>query len=148
MTPDETREAKAVVLRWLERCWSEGDYAALPEIMAPDATVELLGSGNVRPFGPTQAEAMIRGWRKSFDRYHYTVHALVAEGDTVVALTTFSGVLTGPTTVDGSAVPPQGQRIDVPEVLACRCAGGTLVEVRYVLDSLILRRQLGVLPTP
>src|SRR5688572_24384827 len=131
MTPDE---AKAVVLRWLGPCWSEGDYAALREILAPDATIEKLGSGAVRPYGPAEAEAHIRPWRDGYDDYRYTVTELVAEGDTVVALTSFSGVLAAPTTVDGHSVEPNGQRIDVPEILVCRVGGGKITQVRYMVD--------------
>ena len=118
MTSSAADTAKAVVLRWLGPAWSEGDYAVLPECLAPDAMIRFLAGGEPRPYGPAQAEAHIRGERALFSDYRYTVHRLVAEGDTVVAVATFGGVHDlGPiTTRAGAVVPPTGRRTATAEV--------------------------------
>jgi ketosteroid isomerase-like protein len=148
MTSSSADAAKAVVLRWLGPAWSEGDYAVLPECIAPNATIRFLAGGEPRPYGPTQAEAHIREARARVSDYRYTVHRLVAEGDTVVAVTTFGGVHDrGPiTTRAGAVVPPTGRRTAIAEVLVCRLAGGKIAEVQYLLDGTQLPQQLGVAP--
>ena len=148
MTISAADAAKAVVLRWLGPAWSEGDYAVLPECLAPDATICFLAGGEPRPYSLAQAEAHIRAERALFSDYRYTVHRLVAEGDTVVAVATFGGVHdVGPiTTRAGAVVPPTGRRTAVAEVLVCRLAGGKIAEVLYLLDGRQLPQQLGVSP--
>jgi ketosteroid isomerase-like protein len=116
MTSAAAAAANAVVRRWLGPAWSEGDYAVLPECLAPDATIRFLAGGESRPYGPAQAEAHIRAERALFSDYRYTVHRLVVEGDTVVAVATFGGVHDrGPiTTRAGVVVPPTGRRTPPP----------------------------------
>jgi ketosteroid isomerase-like protein len=146
MTSAAADAAKAVVLRWLGPAWSEGDYAVLQECIAPDATICFLAGGEPRPYGPAQAEAHIRGERDRLSDYGYTVHRLVAEGDTVVAVTTFGGVhdLAPITNRAGTVVPPTGRRLAIAEVMVCRIAGGKIAEVQYLTDNTQLPKQLGV----
>jgi predicted ester cyclase len=140
-----TEANKAVVQRWLERAWNQGDYSVLPDCVAADATVGVL-HGAAQPFGPAAAEAGIRRWRDAFADYRYHKVQLVAEGDTVVVCAAFTGTLTTPYTIGAQTIPPAGQTIDVAEVLICRLRDAKITEVRVVYNRLQLLEQLGVTP--
>jgi hypothetical protein len=73
-------ENKALVRRFVEEFWNEGNMSAADELMAPDAEIhmptgEVVDVDGLKGFAAT--------WRGSFPYWHPTSEDLIAEGDRV-----------------------------------------------------------------
>jgi predicted ester cyclase len=71
------------------------------------------------------------GARTAFADMRYTVVALVAEGDTVALLDTWTGSHTG----ELGGVPAPGRAVSATVAIFCRLDGGGIVRVREVGTS-------------
>jgi predicted ester cyclase len=140
MTDEENKE---VVNRFLEAV-SSGDDAVVAELMAESVTHNSPSRGEREG----DAEGFLRGQRASFPDATMTVDHLIAEGDTIAAYVTWSGMLEGETAqVAGQDVSvPEGQR-DAEWVGAIffRVECGTIAEVWPVVDRLGHLMDLGVI---
>ena len=133
-------ENKALVRRFIEELWGQGNLAVADELLAPE-----------------DAPAY-RGWaarlREAFPDLRATVDHLVAEGDLVAAFSTWEGTHTGAATgpfvdllVASGRVEPTGRRVTITGDFLFRVAGGRLTRLRLGGDNFGLFQQLGVLPT-
>ncbi len=134
-------ENKALVRRFVEEFWNEGNIATANELVAVDAgihlpTGEVVGLGGLKGFAGA--------WRGAFPDWHSTVEELVAEGDRVAERWTGRGTHLG----ELQGVPPTGKRVEAPGSVFYRIVGGKIVEFRGQLDVMSLMQQLGVIPTP
>ena len=134
-------ENKALVRRFVEEFWNEGNIATADELAAVDAgihlpTGEVVGLGGLKSFAGA--------WRGSFPDWHSTVEELVAEGDRVAERWTGRGTHLG----ELQGTPPTGKRVEAPGSVFYRIVGGKIVEFRRQLDVMSLMQQLGVIPTP
>jgi steroid delta-isomerase-like uncharacterized protein len=136
-----TEENKALVRRFVEEFWNEGNMAATDELMAIDATIHL-PTGDV--VDPEEFKSFASTWRESFPDWHSTVEELVAEGDRVAERWTGRGTHRG----DLQGIPPTDKRVEAPGSVFYRIVGGKIVEFRGQLDMMSLMQQLGVIPTP
>src|ERR1700752_3707332 len=73
---------RALVLRFMEAGWNQGDMAAVDELVAPDAIAHHPEPGTSP--GREGWKQSIQMYRGSFPDLHYTVEDTVAEGDRVV----------------------------------------------------------------
>jgi steroid delta-isomerase-like uncharacterized protein len=134
-------ESKALVRRFVEEFWNEGNTATADELMAVDAAIhmptgELVNFDGLKGFAGT--------WRESFPDWHSTVEDLIAEGDRVAERWTGRGTHRG----ELQGLPPTGKRVEVPGSVFYRIVGGKIVEFRGQLDMMSLMQQLGVIPAP
>jgi steroid delta-isomerase-like uncharacterized protein len=131
-------ENKALVHRFVEEFWNQGNTAIVDELMAGDAQIRM-------PTGETfdldELKGFNRGWRESFPDWHSTFEELIAEGDRVAERWTGRGTHLG----ELMGIPPTGKRVEAPGSVFYRIAGGKIVEFRGQLDMMGLMQQLGVL---
>jgi steroid delta-isomerase-like uncharacterized protein len=134
-------ENKALVRRFVEGFWNEGNMATADELMAPDAEIHM-------PTGEVVDVDGLKGFagtfRESFPDWHSTFEELVAEGDRVAERWTGRGTHLG----ELQGIPPTGKRVEVPGSVFYRIVNGKIVEFRGQLDMMGLMQQLGVIPSP
>ena len=122
-------ENKALVERFVEEVWNEGNAAAADELFAPDAQIHM----------PTREVVDIDGlkgfagaFRGSFPDWHSTFEELVAEGERVAERWTGRGTHRG----ELMGIPPTGKRVEVPGSVFYRIVGGKIVEFRAQFDMM------------
>jgi steroid delta-isomerase-like uncharacterized protein len=134
-------ENKALVERFVEEFWNEGNTSAADELMALDAEIHM-------PTGEVVDVDGLKGFagtfRESFPDWHSTFEELVAEGDRVAERWTGRGTHQG----ELQGIPPTGKRVEVPGSVFYRIVGGKIVEFRGQLDMMGLMQQLGVIAPP
>jgi steroid delta-isomerase-like uncharacterized protein len=134
-------ENKALVRRFVEEFWNEGNMAAADELMAVDAVIhmptgEVVNLDGLKSFAGT--------WRGSFPDWHSTFEELIAEGDRVAERWTGRGTHLG----ELQGIPATGKRVEVPGSVFYLIVGGKIVEFRGQLDMMSLMQQLGVIASP
>jgi len=134
-------ENKALVERFVEEFWNEGNLSVADELMAPDARIHLPTGDVVDVDGLKSFAGTFRG---SFPDWHSTFEELVAEGDKVAERWTGRGTHRGE--LQGTA--PTGKRAEVPGSVFYRIVGGKIVEFRGQLDMMGIMQQLGVTASP
>ena len=134
-------ENKALVHRFVEEFWNEGNTSTADELMAVDAAIHMPTGEVVNPDG---LKGFADTWRKSFPDWHSTFEELIAEGDRVAERWTGRGTHQG----ELQGIPPTGKRVEVPGSVFYRIVGGKIVEFRGQLDMMSLMQQLGVIPSP
>ncbi|HET7271135.1 MAG TPA: ester cyclase [Rubrobacter sp.] len=133
-----TEENKALVKRFVEEFWNEGNTAAADELMAVDAEIHMPTGELVAPDG---LKSFAITWREAFPDWHSTFEELVAEEDRVAERWTGRGTHRGGL----QGIPPTGKRVETPGSVFYRIADGKIVEFRGQLDMLGLMHQLGVM---
>jgi len=135
-----TSEAnKDLVIRFVEAFWSNGEMAAIGELMAPDATIHQPEVG-----GTAGLMAFNRVLRTAFPDWHSTPEEVITEGDRVAERWTGRGTHRGAF----QGIPPTGRQVEVPGMVFYRIAGGKIVEFRGSFDMMRMMQQLGALPQP
>jgi steroid delta-isomerase-like uncharacterized protein len=134
-------ENKALVRRFVEEFWNEGNTATADELMAIDAEIhmptgEVVNLDELKSFAAT--------WRGSFPDWHSSFEELIAEGDRVAERWTGRGTHRG----ELQGIAPTGKRVEAPGSVFYRIVGGKIVEFRGQLDLMSLMQQLGVIPSP
>ena len=129
---------KALVRRFVEEFWNEGNTSAADELMASDAEIhmptgEVVDVDGLKGFAST--------FRESFPDWHSTFEELVAEGDRVAERWTGRGTHLG----ELQGIPPTGKRVEAPGSVFYRIVDGKIVEFRGQLDMMGLMQQLGVM---
>ena len=132
---------KALVRRFVEEFWNEGNTSAADELMASDAEIHM-------PTGEVVDVDGLKGFagsfRDSFPNWHSTFEDLIAEGDRVAERWTGRGTHRG----ELQGIPPTGKRVEAPGSVFYRIVDGKIVEFRGQLDMLGLMQQLGAIPLP
>jgi steroid delta-isomerase-like uncharacterized protein len=134
-------ENRALVRRFVEEFWNEGNTATADELMAGDAEIHMPTGEVVDPDG---LKGFAEAWRGSFPDWHSTFEELIAEGDRVAERWTGRGTHRG----ELQGIPPTGRRVEVPGSVFYRIVGGKIVEFRGQLDLMSLMQQLGAIPSP
>jgi steroid delta-isomerase-like uncharacterized protein len=134
-------ENKALVRRFVEEFWNEGNTTAADELMAADAEIHMPTGEVVDPDG---LKSFAAAWRESFPNWHSTFEELIAEGDRVAERWTGRGTHLG----ELQGIPPTGKRVEAPGSVFYRIAGGKIVEFRGQLGMMSLMQQLGAIPSP
>jgi steroid delta-isomerase-like uncharacterized protein len=132
-------ENKAVVSRFVEEFWSQGDTAAADELMTADATIFLPGRGQV---SKESFKAFAMTLRGAFPDWYSTQEELIAEDDRVAERWTGRGTHQG----EFLGVPPTGRQVTVPGFVFYRFTSGKIAEFRGLFDGLSMLQQLGAIP--
>jgi predicted ester cyclase len=128
-------ENKALVERFVEEFWNEGNLSTTDELMAPDAEIHL-PMGDV--VNPDEAKGFAAMWRESFLDWHSTFEELVAEGDRVAERWTGRGPHRG----ELQGIAPTGRRVEAPGSVFYRIVDGNIVELWGQLDMMSVMQQL------
>jgi steroid delta-isomerase-like uncharacterized protein len=134
-------ENKALVRRFVEGFWNEGNTAAVDELMASDAEIHMPTGEVVSPDG---LKSFAVTFRESFPDWHSTFEELIGEGDRVAERWTGRGTHRGGL----QGVPPTGKRLEGPGSVFYRIVDGKIVEFRAQFDMMGLMQQLGAIPSP
>ena len=136
---DEGRN-KALLRRFYEELWSEGNLEVIPELVAEDFVDHHPLPG--APQGREGLAALVVMWRSAFPDMRESVEDLISEGDKVVGRFTMRGTHTG----EFMCVAPTGRRVAMSGIDIVRVADGRISEFWYGEHLLELMQQLGVVP--
>ncbi|WP_227355242.1 ester cyclase [Haladaptatus salinisoli] len=138
-----TREErnKAVVRRYADEVWGEGNVDAMDELLTPEQVYHdptFSGAEHVDEF-----KEFIRGYRAAFPDLRYDVEGIVAEDDYVA----FWGRVRGTQEGEFLGVPPTGNRIDIMGIGVVRLEDGKIAERWANFDVYGMMKQLDADPT-
>jgi len=135
---------KATVRRFYELT-NAGNLASINTLFDPRAALHLPGTPS-----PIDIKAYIEQYQdflKAFPDGKETIDDLIAEGDYVVARTTFRGTNRGTSPMMG-ITSATGRQVVLPSVAFCRLSDGKIVERWDEYDTLNLMVQLGLMKAP
>jgi steroid delta-isomerase-like uncharacterized protein len=137
-------ENKAIVRRWFDAQSSAVyDLATLDELTAPDFVYHNSSWPEVRTHEERKQKIIIE-FTVAFPDLKYDLKDIVAEGDKVVLRYSFSGTHKG----EFAGIPPTNKRVDLTSLCMLRLADGKVAEMWVENNSLVMLRQLGVIPLP
>lgn len=134
-TEEETN--KALVQRWFDDVWSNGNEDVAEELVASDSPFyDPASQGMI----PATHEAHYAAYRSAFPDLMFAVENLIAEDDTVAARFTATGTHEG----EFLGYAPTGESFEIVGIVLSRIEDGQIVETRPVWDLLGLMDQLGL----
>jgi steroid delta-isomerase-like uncharacterized protein len=137
-----TEENKALARRFVEEALNQRNVKILDQFMAED-----IHDYNQFPGLPQGIEGQRQALGilfRGFPDQHYTIDAMIAEGDKVVMLSTLRGTHTG----EFQGVPGTGKPVTVQGIDIVRTKNGKWIEHWGIFDALGLMQQIGAIPTP
>ena len=134
-----TEQNKAMEHRILAEM-NKGNWAIIDEVFATNFIYH--GAGGLDLRGREAFKQFCVGFGTAFPDFHLAIEDMFAEGDKVVIRTTASGTHKG----DFMGIAPTGKRMSIMGILVARFTDGKEVEAWELMDSLGLRRQLGLIP--
>jgi predicted ester cyclase len=140
-----SNEENKKLVRQLHELLNAGKHDEADALYAPDA----LGHSAGQTFDRARSKQnRVNTYAGSPDR-QVTLEATVADGDLVVARTTWRGTQTGHLhSITGFEIPPTGKKTTVTGMTMYRIAEGKIAESWGELDRMTLMQQLGVVPGP
>lgn len=135
-------ENKALVHRFLEEFFNQGNWAVADELCAPNFV-------NHDPAAPQARDrmGMVQNFQMNhagFPDSHTTAEEIIAEGDKVVKRWTFHGTHTG----EWHGIPPTGKPVTINGFSMYRINDGKIQEIWWGYDTLGVLQALGVVPMP
>ncbi|MFX0200499.1 MAG: ester cyclase [Candidatus Hodarchaeota archaeon] len=136
-------ENKAVIRRWIEEAWNEGNVNIADEIYSRDYTAKDVDDPNKILHGPEDIKKSVIMMRAVFPDIHFTIDHLIAEGEKVVGAFTITGTHKG----DFGSIAATGKKVTFTAVDIWRFEGGKIAQ-RYIasVDRLGLLQQFGAVP--
>ena len=135
-----TATHKAIVRRYIEQVLNQHRHDLVEEFLTEN--IELHGSG-LAP-GLDVVKQWLTMFAAAFPDGHQVIEDVVAEGDRVVARTTFNGTHQG----EMQGIPATGKSVSIPSITIFRMDNGKIAEGWLVSDNLGMMQQLGVIPGP
>jgi steroid delta-isomerase-like uncharacterized protein len=127
--------------RLLDAAFSNGDFAVIDEIVAPDCIEHQNGAQGT---GPEAVRRIAAGLRVSFPDLKLHVEDIAAVHDKVWVRARARGTDSGGV----AGRPPSGKAIEVDVIDVVRFRDGKIVEHWGVADRLGMLQQVGVVPPP
>ena len=132
---------KALFRRFVEEVFNKGNVSTIDEFLAPNFVErEVLPPGT--PSGREGVKQLTMMFRTAFPDFNVSIDDMIAEGDKIVARTTWSGTQKG----EFMGIPSSGKRVSFDVIDIIRISEGKGVEHWGVMDSSALMQQLGVIP--
>jgi steroid delta-isomerase-like uncharacterized protein len=136
-----TAENKTVIRRFVEEVINQGRLERA-DVLVAKGFVELDPLPGQRQ-GREGLKEVIGSMRTAFPDIHWVLEEMVAEGDMVVSLFTWTGTHHGMFL----GIPATGKAVNVKGVVIDHVEDGMMAESRILMDSLGLMQQLGVVPS-
>jgi steroid delta-isomerase-like uncharacterized protein len=134
-----TEQNKAIVRRFIDEVFVQGNKATVDELMADDFTPHTWPStGHPKD----DMKATIDRVSKGLADPHFTIDDLIAEGDRVAARLTTSATQVG----EFMGMPGSGKRYEIGEIHIFRVSNGKVVEHWHYFDQMKMMQQLGAMP--
>jgi steroid delta-isomerase-like uncharacterized protein len=131
---------KALLRRFVEELVNRGNMAVAPELVAPDF-IELDPFPGQAPGRAGLIESIER-LRTAFPDLIWRIEEMVAEGEQVASLHSWSGTYRG----EFLGIAPTGKRVRMSCMIFDTYEDGKLKKSRLVMNVLSLLQQLGALP--
>jgi steroid delta-isomerase-like uncharacterized protein len=133
-----SEENKAIIRRFVEEAFNEGNLDVADEVYAPD----FVSHESTGPVGrdPEYVKQFVGTYRGAFPDGHTTFEDVIAEGDRVAYRWSFRGTHRG----ELMGIPPTGKEVTITGITVERISGGRIEEEWNNFDRLGLLRQLGV----
>lgn len=135
-------ENKALARRFMEEVLNKHNLAILNQFMAED-----IHDYNQFPGLPQGIEGQRQALgvlMKGFPDQHYSVDAVIGDGDKVVIRSTLRGTHTG----EFQGIPATGKQVTVQGIDIVRAKDGKWIEHWGIFDALGLMQQIGAIPSP
>jgi steroid delta-isomerase-like uncharacterized protein len=136
-------ENKAVVRRYFEEAFNQGNLDVVDEVIATDS-VHYANVWSEPMRGPEERKQAVARWREAFPDLHMTLDDLIAEGEKVSYRWTARGTHQG----EFLGIAPTGKQMTTTGIVIERLTNGKLTEGWTSSDTLGLMRQLGAIPEP
>ena len=137
-----SEENKALVQRWFEEVWNQGNAAVIDELLADDGVIHgLMDAGGNPVRGLSSFHEFHAQFRGAFPDMSISVEDLVAEGDKVVARCSVRGQHTG----ESLGFKATNAPVQFEGVAIVRIKDGKIAEAWNQFDFLEMNKQLGVL---
>lgn len=134
---------KAEFRRMIDEVFNKGNVSTIDELLSPNFVErEVLPPGT--PSGREGVKQLTMLFRSAFPDFNVSIDDIIAEGDKIVARTTWNGTQKG----EFMGIPPSGKRVSFDVIDIVRISGGKFVEHWGVMDTSALMQQLGVIPAP
>ncbi|MGE0354142.1 MAG: ester cyclase [Gemmatimonadales bacterium] len=141
-SPDPQLQANKDLVRRFVEATNAADWDGLTALVSED----LVRHSAATPGPPiTSRDGFIelqKAFLQSFPDQKATVQRMVAEGDLVAVLATYTGTQTGPM----GDLPATGTRVEAPFLGMLRIQDGRIVEMWVEWDNMAMMKQLGVTP--
>ena len=138
-----SEENKAIVRRFIEEVWNNGNLDAIDELISEDhVNHDPAQAGS--PGGREGMRAFVQMYRTAYPDTHIEVGEMIAEGDLVAGPWTATGTHRG----ELMGIPPTGKSITVTGMGMDRVRNGQIVESWANYDSLGMLTQIGAIPAP
>lgn len=137
-----SEENKALVRRWFEEVWNQGNAAAIDELLAEDGVIHgLMDAGGNPVQGLPSFHEFHTQFRGAFPDISVSVEDLISEGDKVVARCSVRGKHTG----EHLGFKATNAPVQFEGVAIVRIKDGKIAEAWNQFDFLEMNKQLGVL---
>ena len=133
-------ENKAIIRRWLEEGWTNGNLSVADELIDPDFIAHVAG-GQAVPSGPDGVRQIVTAWRTGFPDGRMVIDDLIGVADKVVIRMTWRGTHQG----DFYGIAPTNRQVSVTSIGIDRVVNGKIVEGWGEVDVLGMYQQLGVI---
>jgi len=127
---------KALLHRWCDEGFNKGNVDVADEVYHANVSYYEPAAGEVK--GLKALKEFVSSWLAAFPDAKLKIEEQVAEGDRVATRWTFTGTHRG----RFRGVSPTGKQISMGAMYFYRIAGGKIVEIRAIVDSLSLLRQI------
>lgn len=134
---------KAVVWRFVEEVWHQGNLQVIDEVIAPNYVrhTSHYREGGRDVHGPEGARQSIAAFRAAFPDVHFTVEDMLVAEDKVIVRWTFRGTHRGVFL----GIAPTGKVATFTGINIYRIANGQIAERWAEEDAISLYQQLGIL---
>ena len=137
-----SEENKALIKRWFEEVWNQGNSKTVDELLDEDGVIHGLVDATGQPVSGLKAFHEFHDqFRGAFSDLYITVDDVIAEGDRVVARCSVRGKHTGESLGFAATNAP----IQFEGIAIVRIKNGKIVEAWNQFDFLEMNKQLGVL---
>lgn len=137
-----SEENKALIRRWFEEVWNQGNSRVIDELLTEETVIHGLVDGGGNPVHGIQAfKDFHTQFRGAFPDIQVTVEDTIAEGDKVVARCSVSGRHSGP----HLGFEATNASVQFEGVAIIRVVDGKFLEAWNSFDFLVMNKQLGVI---
>ena len=143
-SPTAQLERNKDLVRHFTEVLNAADWDALGEIVAEDFARHSAATEGPPVTSRDQFVQLQESFLLSFPDQRVTLQHLVAEGDWVAGLATYSGTHTGPL----GDFPATGETVEAPFLALFRIEAARLAEMWVEWDNVAMLTQLGLLPPP
>jgi steroid delta-isomerase-like uncharacterized protein len=137
-------DANKTLVRQFVEAGNAANWDALSQIVAPDFSRHSAATAGPPVTSRDQFVELQKSFLTTFPDQRVTLQQMVAEGDRVAVLATYSGTQTGPM----ASFPATGKAVTAPFLALFRIDSGRIAELWVEWDNLAMLEQLGLFPPP